>query len=43
MEGKIKMKKKTIKILYYSAWAVGIFAAALLFYGIIISLIEMLS
>lgn len=33
------MKKKTLRILYYIAWAIGIFAAAVLIYGIIKSLI----
>lgn len=33
------MKKSTLKILYYIAWAVGIFAAAILIYGIIKALI----
>lgn len=32
------MNKKLIKWLYYIAWAVGIFAAAVLIYGIIKSL-----
>jgi len=29
------MNKKTLKILYYIAWAVGFFAVAILIYGII--------
>ncbi len=32
------MKKNTLKILYYIAWAVGIIAALTLIYGIITSL-----
>ncbi len=31
----LKMKKKTLRILYYIAWAVGIFAMLLLIYGIL--------
>jgi hypothetical protein len=33
------MDKKLMKILYYIAWIVGLFAAAILVYGIIKSLI----
>ncbi len=33
------MKKEKLKWLYYLAWAVGIVAALILIYGIIISLI----
>ncbi len=32
------MNKKTLKILYYFAWAIGFFAAGVLIYGIIKSL-----
>lgn len=33
------MKKSTIKLLYYLAWIVGLIAAGILIYGIIISLL----
>ena len=33
------MRKQTLKMLYYIAWAVGIIAAAVLVYGIISALI----
>jgi hypothetical protein len=33
------MNKKTLKILYYLAWAIGFFAAGVLIYGIIKSFI----
>jgi len=33
------MNKKTLKILYYIAWAIGIFAAVILIYGIVKSFI----
>lgn len=33
------MKKETLRFLYYIAWAVGIFAAVILVYGIIKSLL----
>lgn len=33
------MKKKTLKVLDYLAWTVGIIAALVLLYGIIVSLI----
>lgn len=33
------MEKRTLRILYYLAWSVGLFAAAVLIYGIIKSLL----
>jgi len=32
------MNKKTLRVLYYAAWTIGIFAAIVLIYGIITSL-----
>jgi len=34
------MSDKTLKFLYYLAWAIGIFAVAVLAYGIIDSLVS---
>ena len=33
------MKKKTLKILYYLAWIIGLIAAGFLIYGIVKALI----
>ena len=34
------MKKKTLKLLYYLAWTIGIIAAVALIYGIIIQILK---